>query len=124
MIPRFVEWGHWGISFWLGEREEHPDLEERRRQRRAGERIAFAFLPFGVGATGPVDGCIGSPTRERYRAICRAWTTDGELPEGARCDVTAAWLYDPECPPAIWRDGVGWVSPRRVGHAWIFPEAA
>lgn len=105
---RFASWAHWGISFWTGERGRGPR--------------AIAEIFFQVGTQGPCDGFVGSPEREAYRAVCRAWTERGELPEGAACPIDAAWMYDPAYPGAEWIGGQ-WVSPVRIGHAWVFPES-
>lgn len=104
---RFADWGHWGLGFWSGERGA------------TGAR-AVAELPFPVGPHGPQDGFLGSPERLTYREACRRWVADGVLPEGSRCSVSAAWLYDESYPGARWEDGRGWVSPVRVGRAWVF----
>jgi hypothetical protein len=78
---RFVDWGHWGIGFWGGD----PNLPTSTR--------AVCRLDFAVGVQGPMDGTVGSPTRERYRAACKAWVERGEIPEGAVCHVGQRWLY-------------------------------
>lgn len=64
---RESEWGHWGLTF---------------IQRGPGGRDVLYTISFPVGSQGPMDGYIGSPERERYRALCRRWVHDGELPEG------------------------------------------
>lgn len=106
-MARFTDWGHWGLTFWEGERDDHPQ--------------AIAALPFPVGPCGPCDGWLGSPEREALREKGRLWTERGELPEGAQCDIYCAWLYDAACPKARWMNG-RWVSPTRSGQAWVFQE--
>ena len=81
---RFVFWGNWGIIFW-----EH-DSNARPR--------AIAWLPFAVGVQGPIDGTLGSATRDAYKRACAAWCDLGELPEGAQCPTDQAWLYDYDNP--------------------------
>ncbi len=110
MEKRFVSWGHWGISFWAGSRD---DMSAR----------AIAEVSFPVGARGPCDGVLGSPEREGWRAKCSAWMERGELPEGAACPIGSAWLYDPAHPKAQWVEGRGWTSAVRLGTEWVFPTA-
>lgn len=99
---RTVDWGHWRISFWLDGRAQFS-------------------IYFPVGVCGPADGILGSPERQAFRDMCRAWVERGEVPAGAQCSVTEASLYDPECPEAIWLEGHGWTSAQRRGHSWVFP---
>lgn len=66
---RTVEWGHWGLTFM----EPQPDAS-----RNYGKIIGT--VPFPVGNCGPCDGTVGSPQREKYRAMCKAWMERGELP--------------------------------------------
>ena len=68
---RTVEWGHWGITFM----DQQPDPSKNYG-------VIVGHLPFGVGNAGPCDGTLGSPTRERYKAICRAWCESRQIPEG------------------------------------------
>ena len=69
---RTVEWGHWGITFM----DVQPDTT-----KNFGTIISH--LSFGVSNCGPVDGTIGSATRNHYLAICAAWVERGELPKAA-----------------------------------------
>lgn len=108
---RFVSWGHWGISFWNGDRNDQPTWQ------------AIAEVSFPVGPQGPMDGFIGSPERQRWIDACRVWTERGELPEGAYCATDKAWLYDADYPGARWLGGQ-WVSPQRIGKSWVFPVHA
>lgn len=67
---RMVEWGNWGLTFyWKVPGEYAPTKIE-------------GVLYFPVGTRGPMDGYLGSPERERYKAISAAWMRDGQLPEG------------------------------------------
>jgi hypothetical protein len=61
---RFVEWGHWALTF-------------------CQDTHVVASLAFPVSAGGPSDGTVGSPEREAYREACRAWIARGELPASA-----------------------------------------
>jgi hypothetical protein len=66
---RTVEWGHWGITFM----EPQPD-----RSKNFG--VIAGQVGFGVGACGPVDGCLGSLLRRSYQDMCEAWISRGVLP--------------------------------------------
>ena len=68
---RTVEWGNWGIAFM----EPQPDTN-----KNFGVIIGTVY--FGVGTRGPVDGTRGSPTRQRYQAMCDGWMQHGIRPEG------------------------------------------
>lgn len=67
---RRAHWGHWGISF----------IEYQSRDLYAEPQKIYGTLFFPVGACGPVDGFIGSPERQVYKEICKAWAERGELP--------------------------------------------
>lgn len=73
---RTAEWGHWGITFCTHE------VDGAGRRSYAPLSID-GYLGFPVGSRGPIDGPPGSPTRESYRRMIRAWVERGELPAGA-----------------------------------------
>ena len=107
---RFYDWGHWGITFWEG-------------SRAPGKHRAVAQIEFPVGSTGPIDGYLGSAERQRWKDVGHDWAERGELPEGAHCPISSAWLYDEACPGARWHNN-RWQSPTRCGHSWVYGEAA
>jgi hypothetical protein len=63
---RRTDWGHWGLTF-----VERVDERWETRGR----------IYFPVGPQGPVDGCIGTPERQRWLEVADAWVKDGRLPE-------------------------------------------
>ena len=65
---RFGAWGNQGLTFWV-------------RANGAARRVAG--LLFEVGPCGPYAGQVGSPLRQRYLEVLRAWVQTGELPEEA-----------------------------------------
>jgi hypothetical protein len=77
---RTCSWGYWGIGLWEGDIYNRPTNEDPESRKRA---VQVAWLPFGVGAQGSVDGMLGSPERGHYQAICRYWVSLGILPVGA-----------------------------------------
>jgi len=109
---RFVSWGHWGIGFWEGDRNDLDICQ------------AIAQISFPVGPCGPMDGTLGSREHLNYQRMCSAWVDTGEMPDGAHCPLESAWLYDPDYPGAIWVERRGWTSPVRVGKTWVYPQAA
>lgn len=70
-VGRTTEWGNWGITFM----NPQPD-----RTKNFG--VIVGQLNFAVGNQGPIDGTIGSPIRQKYENICKAWIDQGELPAG------------------------------------------
>ena len=76
---RTVEWGHWGITFM----EPQPD-----KTRNYG--LIVARVDFACGTRGPIDGTLGSPTRQQYRDMCREWMASGTLPPTAYKPEVAA----------------------------------
>jgi hypothetical protein len=76
-LGRTVEWGHWGITFM----EPQPDLA-------LNYGVITGYVGFGVvNGCGPQDGTLGSPLRQSYKAMCKAWVEDGIYPEGAFCPI-------------------------------------
>lgn len=68
---RTVEWGHWGITFM----DPQADLA-----KNFGVIVGTVY--FGCGTRGPVDGALGSATRQMYQALCNDWVNHGAAPEG------------------------------------------
>lgn len=108
-MQRFVDWGHWGITFWNGDHNVQSTWR------------AVCEVPFAVGAAGPIDGCLGSSLRKEYGAMCREWVKNGTLPVAAQCPTSKRWLYDETHPKARWINDQ-WVSAVAQGSVWIFPE--
>ena len=76
---RSASWGHWAITLYTG------DVWGDYRTA-----IAVGGVTFPCGPQGPVDGYLGSATREAYRAAIRAWMEHGEiLPPLLRYDPAA-----------------------------------
>lgn len=69
-LQRLVEWGNWGLLFY----EKEPGAY--------APAVMHGRINFPVGARGPMDGHVGSPERERYKAMSAAWMQDAVLPEG------------------------------------------
>ena len=71
---RCAEWGHWGITLYTSE----PSACYGSAATAPSYRISF---PCGV--QGPVDGHLGSPTRQRYHDLIEAWKLSGTVPSEA-----------------------------------------
>lgn len=68
-MTRSAEWGNWGITLVQWDTPERPYVPQ-----------IIGTVYFGVGSQGPIDGTIGSSTRQGYRDMVAAWMRDGIVP--------------------------------------------
>ena len=68
---RSIEWNHRGITF----------IDGQTDPTKTGRKIV-GHLSLVEGASEPLVGILGHPTRDGYLAICSRWCQAGVLPIG------------------------------------------